>query len=252
MPNNMDELLCKGETVEELGIKGMRIIQAAGEYRFTSDAVILANLVKANAASRVVDLGSGSGIIALLIAAKTKAAKITGIELQPKLAERSRRSVKLNRLESRVNIVTANINGCSDILGCGGFDVVVSNPPYYRTGEGETSDNLEIALCRHEIALSLSQLISEAAKLVKFGGKFYIIFKADRLCELMCGLCAAGLEPKELICIQPAKGKTVDTVVIVAKRGAEKGITIKSFVRAELEHRLYGKEQSSHRAKMGI
>lgn len=243
----VESQLLSGESIEDLGCNGMQILQAEKEYHFTSDAVILANLVKANARSLVADLGSGSGIIALLIAAKTKAKKITGIEIQEALAERSRRSVKLNGLEGRVEIVTADISNCADILGYGSQDIVVANPPYYRTGEGQMSENASIALCRHEIALTLNQLVTAAAKLVKYGGKFYVVFRSDRLSELLCCLSSSGLEPKRIINIQPVKGKAVDTVVVVAKKGAEKGVIVESYTRAELEYLLYGKTSISEK-----
>lgn len=236
------KILKEGEQLDDLCYKGLTIIQAKKEYHFTSDAVILANLVQANAKVSVADLCSGSGIIAMLIAAKTNAKKVIGVEIQQKMVDRARRSAELNKLSDRVSFIVGDVNYCVQILGYGSQDIVVCNPPYYKVGEGEISENKEIALSRHEIALKLEDLIKVAGKLVKFGGKFYIVYRADRLSELVYLLTDAGLEPKKLISIQPAKGKAVDTVIVIAKRGAEKGMIVENWLRAELEYELYGKD----------
>ncbi|NCA66964.1 MAG: methyltransferase domain-containing protein [Clostridia bacterium] len=240
----MIEQLNKDERLDDLNYKGMKILQSKALYCFTSDAVILANIVKANSKAKVADLCSGSGVIALLIAAKTNAEKVVGIELQPRLADLAQRSISLNNLSEKVEIKNADIKDSVALLGHGSQDIVVCNPPYYRMGEGEMSDNPEIALCRHEVAITLEQIVNIAAKLVKFGGKFYIVYRADRLSELLCLLSGAGLEPKRLYSIQPAANKAVDTVVVMAKRGADKGIVVENWLREALEYELYGKNNT--------
>lgn len=238
----MTELIREGERADELELNGLKIIQSKTDYCFTSDAVILANLVKASAKQKVVDLCSGSGIIATLIAAKTKARIINAIELQTRLADSAKRSVELNGLKDRINIICDDAKNASRRLGYGSQDIVVCNPPYYRLGEGVMSENSEIAIARHEVAITLEGIVDISAKLIKFGGKIYIIYRADRLSELLCMMSAKKLEPKILYNIQPAKGKAVDTVVVIAKSGGEKGIVVYNYLRSDLEKALYIKK----------
>lgn len=192
----MNELIKENERIDDLGVKGIKILQSPEEYCFSSDSALLANLVRASSKDKVLDLCGGSGIISLLIAAKTKAKLITGIELQPKLADRAKRSVQLNGLESRIKILCMDVKESLHKLGCGSQDIVVCNPPYYRLGEGEMSENVEIAMCRHEVAITLKEIVEISSKILKFGGKLYIICKADRLSELLCLLSSNRLEPK--------------------------------------------------------
>lgn len=233
------DLIKAEERIDELEIDGLKILQSSEEYCFTSDSVILANLVKASAKDKVLDLCSGSGIIATLIAAKTKAKEITGIEIQPGLADRANRSVSFNNLESRIKIFCMDAKDAARKLGHGSQDIVVCNPPYYRLGEGEMSNKSEIAICRHEVAITLKEIIEVSSKVLKYGGKLYIISKADRLSELICLLAHNKLEPKTLYSIQPAKNKAVDTVIVIAKHKGEGGLIMYNWLREELEKTLY-------------
>jgi len=229
----MNTLLLDDERLDDLG-NGYSIIQKNDSYRFTSDSVLLANYVVASGKSKVVDLCSGSGIVGVLVAIKNSVSSMTLLELQPSLAEMSKRTVELNGIKN-VDVLTADVKTASEILGKEVFDVVCSNPPYYRVGEGKMSDQWDIAVCRHELELNLQQLVKSAADLLKFGGKFYVVYRSDRLAELICALTDNKLEPKDITLVLPAPKKEVDTVLVCAKKGAEKGVRVRTFLRSDVE-----------------
>lgn len=231
----MVELL-ENESLEDLEYKGLRIIQHKKGYRFTSDAVILANMVKVPPNARVVDLGTGSAVIAIIIAKKTKTKQVIGIELQERLCNMARRSVIYNNLSSKIKIINKPIQNINKEIG-EGFDIVVSNPPYAKIDKKEFPT--EIDICRREYMVSLKEVIENGAKLLKFGGVFYIINKAARLAEMIYEMKQNGIEPKNITMIQPKENKAVDTVIVEAKKGAKPYLTIpKPFVLYDIDGQL--------------
>ena len=173
MQNN--DFLLDGERLDDLCLDGRFIISHKDKYCFTSDSVMLANMVRANSKSKVVDLCAGGGIISILIALKTSCQKVIGVEIQEDMANMATRSVAMNKLEDRVEILNADVNNISDFIPSGYADIVVCNPPYYKTGSGETRLSENIAIARHEIKLTLEQLIQSTCKILKFGGLFYLV-----------------------------------------------------------------------------
>lgn len=230
----MDVELKKGERIEELGVNELKIIQSAQGYCFTSDSVLLANFVQVGSKEEVVDLCSGSGIIGILLSAKTKAKKITLVELQERLFEMSKRSIILNGLEDRIFPLNQNVKDAYKTIGSEKADVVCCNPPYFKLNEGKTRENTEVAIARHELALNLEELLDSVTRLLKFGGRFYIVYTADRLSELLVELSKRRLEPKKLLIISD-KDKPADSVLVMAKKGAEKGIRVKTAFRTDAE-----------------
>ena len=225
--------LKSGESLEYL-VDDLFVLQSENEYRFTSDAILLANYVQAGRKSEVADLCSGSGVVGILAAYKNEVKSMTLVELQPVLADMSRRSVEMNGLNN-VSVVNEDVRKVAEKIGRERFDAVCCNPPYYRVGEGKTSEYANIALCRHEIELTLKELVEAAASLIKFGGRFYVVYRADRLAELIYELTLNKLEPKEIVNKLPSPDKEVDTVLITAKRGAEKGVRVRSLLRSDVE-----------------
>lgn len=223
----------QNERLDDLG-NGLAIIQRVDAYCFTSDSVLLANIVKVNRKSVVVDLCSGSGIVGILVNAKNHPKNTYCVELQEYMCDICRRSIEYNRLEN-ISVVNADANDCHNILGREFADIVTANPPYYRLNEGNISDNEMISLCRHELRLDLKQLVTSANNLLKYGGRFYVVYRADRLAELIYELTSAKLEPKEIVAVKPTANKEVDTVLVVAKKGAEKGVRVNSVLRSEIE-----------------
>ena len=175
------KLLLEGERVEDLETRGLIIIQPKKGYRFNSDSVILANLAMVNAGDKVYDLGCGSGVISLLIAAK-KGAKVVGVELQDALVRMAQKSVRANAYQDRVTIVQGDIRDLNE-LPQGDADVVVMNPPYFKAGSGEVSHDEMAAIARHEIAVTLTEELSAIKRLMKEEGKAYILFPTSREAE---------------------------------------------------------------------
>ena len=224
------------ESLDDLG-GGRRILQKKYGYRFTSDAVLLASYARANGKCDCVDLCSGSGIVGILLALKNNYNSLTLLELQEEIAEMSERNVTMNALE-RVRVVRGDVKKAAELLGAERYDVITCNPPYYRVGEGEKSEDERVAISRHEVALTLAQTVESAGKLLRFGGKLYMVYRADRLAELLAVLAENKLEPKDIVLIEPAKGKEIDVVLVTAKKGAEKGVRVRTFVRKYLEEDL--------------
>ncbi|MFW5780753.1 MAG: tRNA1(Val) (adenine(37)-N6)-methyltransferase [Bacillota bacterium] len=239
-------LLKENEKLEDLQINNLKIIQSKYGYRFTSDAVILANIARALPGQKVVDLGSGSGVISILMAAKTKAAKIVGVEIQKRLADMAKRSVEYNKLTERIEIINKPMQNIHKIIG-GSFDVVVSNPPY----ETDLSKDLmdEQSICRRELKVTLEEVIISAEKLLKFGGNFFMINKVTRLADTIYFLKYKNLEPKKLTMIYPKASKGADTFIIEAKKGSKPSMIVsKPFIlynedgtMTESIRRIYGK-----------
>lgn len=223
----MDEdLLLPGERIDDLMCNGLKIIQHEDSYCFAMDAVLLANFVKAKAKDRIVDLGTGTGVIPLLLSAKTPAREIIGVEIAEGVAQRAQRSVEMNGLENRIKVILADIKDTPKLFGHGSFSVVVTNPPYMVVGEGKISPVKEKALARHEVAVTLSQVIQVGAKLLKNGGRFYMVHRTVRLAEALGELRLAGLEPKILQLIAPREGEPPNLFLTMAQKGAGQGLEV--------------------------
>ena len=223
-------LLNVGERLDDLEYKGMHIISHKDKYCFTSDSVMLANLVTAGCRDTVVDLCTGGGIIALLIAAKTNAKKVIGVEIQHDMADMASRSVQFNNLTDRVEILNTDVIGISKTLKHGSADIVVCNPPYYKMNEGAARLNECIAIARHEVLLPLEDMVKSVSELVKFGGAFYMVHKSERLAEAIVMLCKYNLEPKVLYNITTGTSDIADTFIIVCKKGAKTGLKVHNIM----------------------
>lgn len=216
--------LLENERLDDLQLNGMYIIQNKFEYCFTSDAVALANFVHVSNNGRVVDLCSGSGVIGILVSAKNTVQDVTLVELQEYLADMSRRSIEYNKIKN-ISVVNSRLQGVSNTLGKGTFDCVVCNPPYKTTGSAsKLSEKESIAICKHEITVTLEEIINEASLLLKFGGNFYTVNKEERLTDLICLCRKYNLEPKELKILKSSKGANI--VLLKCKKGGKSGLKI--------------------------
>jgi tRNA1(Val) A37 N6-methylase TrmN6 len=211
-----------GERADDLGLNGLVLIQHKDKYCFTSDAVALANAVNVKKGDVVADLGCGGGIIAVLLAGRSAAKKIYGIELQPDIADMARRSVARNKLENIIEIITAPMQTVSDVLGFESVDAAVCNPPYQRLGGGEISKNPSKAISRSEVAVTLNEVIDSAFGILKYGGRFYMINAAERLVDIFCLMRNKKIEPKT---IRFVGGKS-KTVIVEGVKGGKAGIKI--------------------------
>ena len=216
-------MLKDNERLDDLQINNLFIIQNTDGYLFTSDAVSLANFAKVSNYGRVVDLCSGSGVVAILMSAKNKVKDITCVEIQEQLADMCRRSLEYNKI-SNINVVNKPLQNVHKIIGSG-YDVVVCNPPYKKEGTAKLlSEKESIAIAKHEIKVTLEEIIEEASKLLKFGGMFYIVNKEERLADMICICRKYNIEPKELKILSSNSGANV--VMLKAKKGGKSGLKI--------------------------
>lgn len=215
-----------GERLDDLEYGGLKIIQNPSLYCFTSDAVLLANMVKAGPKDTVCDLGTGSGIIATIIATKCNPKKVYGVEIQDTLYDMAKRSVQYNNLEDKIEIIHSPMQNITEILGKNTMSRVVCNPPYQRIGAGEKQLKEEIAICRHELKVTLEEIVITARDLLQYGGKFYIVHQAKRLATLINLLENNDLRVKQINMIQPKASKNVDTVIVEAVKNGNEGLVI--------------------------
>ena len=204
------------ERIEKLDYD-LQIFQNSELYTFTSDAVLLAKFVNLRKGDVVVDLGTGSGIIALYLAKKGCSKKVIGVEIQTELAKMAEKSVKLNKLEDKIEIINKNMKLSAD--------VVVTNPPYKKLTSLK-NQNLSRAIARHEVEINLDELLTTASKMLNTGGRFYICYDSNRLAELIYKLKAHKLEPKALFLSYPSINKDSSIVFIEAIKDGKEGIKI--------------------------
>lgn len=214
------------ETLEVLNIGDFHYIQPKRGYRFSVDAILLSDFLTVKPDERIIDLGTGSGILPLLIAALRPARQIVGLELQQRLAELARRNVSLNKLDDRIHIVAGDIRQVSQIFRAGTFDVACSNPPYRKIGAGRLNPGNEQAVARHELSCSLEHLLAACKYLIKPGGKVFLIYLPERLSELLTGLNAQRLEPKRIRCVHSTQHAPASLVLVEAQRDASPGLIV--------------------------
>ena len=221
-----DSLLYADETLDDLRPGGLKIIQKIGGYRFSIDSVLLCDFARIEEGDMVADLGTGSGVIPLLLAVATAAKQVVGVELQPELASRARRSVLLNGLKEKVEILEGDVRVLPKSLAPQSFDVVLSNPPYRRAGTGRKAPAAERAAARHELAGGLEDFLRAAVAMLRHGGRFYIVYLAERVAELLSMMRREWLEPKRLRCVHSRAGEGARMVLVEGRKGGGEGLSI--------------------------
>lgn len=221
---NREVEIAHDETLDDLRAGGLKIIQSRKGYRFSLDPVLLCGFAKVGKGENVVDLGTGGGVIPLLLARRTEAQRLVGVEIQPSMADRARRSVRLNGLEGRVTILEGDLRRIGEILPSGAFDAVVANPPFRRGGTGRHALGEERAAARHELAGGIDDFLRAAARLLKRGGRLYVVFLAERLAELLEGMRRQRLEPKRLRCVHSRPGEEARMVLVEGRLGGKGGL----------------------------
>ena len=214
------------ETLDHLSIGDLQLFQAKGGYRFSLDPVLLARFVRHKSVSRVFDLGTGNGILPLLLAKMTDARELVGIELQESLAERAQRNVEWNSLQERVQIQLADIRVLKNIYPAACADLVVSNPPYRSADSGRAAPNEERAAARHELFGGLNEFVSAAGWLLKNGGIFALVHLAERLPALIASMVAVNIEPKRLRMVHPRQGVAARLILLEGRKGGRPGLDI--------------------------
>lgn len=220
--------LLPGERLDDLERNNFKIIQNPARFCFGMDAVLLSGFAFVREDETAVDLGTGNGIIPILLAAKTPGRHFTGLEIQHENVDMAQRSVALNNLDSRVSIVEGDICTASRDFGKACFDVVTSNPPYMLNSHGLVNPDSAKAIARHEILCTLEDVVREAALLLKPGGRFYLVHRPFRLAEIIVTLKAHKLEPKRMKLVHPFIDKEPNMVLIEAVRGGNPRMTVEA------------------------
>jgi len=220
------DFLKENERLDDLQLNGMRIIQKKDGFCFGIDAVLLSDYVKVEKNSRIADLGTGTGILPLLLSAKTQAAHITGIEIQPEMADMAKRSVSINSLGEKIEIVEGDILNAVEMFGYNSFDAIVTNPPYTKAGSGLLNPTDAKAISRHEIHCTLEQLLSVSSKLLKQSGRFFMIHRPERLVDIFYFMRQYRIEPKSIRLVHPFPGKPANLVLVYGLKNGNPQVTV--------------------------
>lgn len=222
----MTVILKEKERIDDLQRNGYRIIQHPEKFCFGMDAVLLSGFASAHRGDQVLDLCTGTGIIPILMEAKTEAAHLTGLEIQAESADMARRSVQLNGLEEKIDIVTGDVKEAGSYFSSASFDVITCNPPYMIGRHGLTNPEAPKAIARHEILCTLEDVVGQSAVLLKPGGHLYLVHRPFRLAEIMTMLVQYKLEPKRMRLVYPYVDKEPNMVLLEAVRGGKSRITV--------------------------
>lgn len=216
--NQMDGLL-ENERVDDLQRNNLKIIQKTDGFCFGMDAVLLSGFAHVKRGEKVLDLGTGTGIIPLLLSAKTEGEHFSALEIQSEIAKMAARSVAMNHLEEKIEIVNGDIKEASRIFGAASFDVVTTNPPYMNDAHGLKNPTEVKAISRHEVLCTLEDVVREGAKVLKSGGRMYMVHRPHRLIEIITAMKQYKLEPKRMCMVHPFKDKEANMVLIEAVKG---------------------------------
>ena len=205
---------------------GPRFLQAGGAFPIGTDAVLLAHFASPPRTGRMLDLGSGSGVISVLLALQQPGLQADGLELQPQAVETARRNAALNRLEERVRFVQGDLREVRIPERAGAYELVVSNPPYFPVGSGKAAAGEETAIAREERCCSLADVCAAAAYYTKWGGRFALVHRPERLAEIFVRMASSGLQPKRLRMVQPTAAAAPSLVLVEGRRGGRPGLSV--------------------------
>lgn len=214
-------LVRQGERVDDLQRNGYRIIQAPERFCFGMDAVLLAGFASGAKGARLLDIGTGTGILPLLMEARTEIPRLWGLEIQEESADMARRSIKLNSLEEKIEIVTGDIKEADKLFETASFDVITCNPPYMIEQHGLQNAEMSKTIARHEVCCTFRDIVEMTAKLLKPNGHFYLVHRPFRLVEILVTLSESKLEPKRMQLVYPFVDKEPNMVLIEALRGGK-------------------------------
>lgn len=219
-------MIKEGERLDDLELSNLKILQNPEKFCFGMDAVLLSGFASAKAGNRVLDLCTGTGIIPLLMTAKTSATDFTALEIQPESADMAARSVELNGLQDKIKVVVGDVCEASKLLGAAAFDVVTVNPPYMTGGHGLANPSEAKAIARHEVLCTLEDVAREASNCLKPGGHLYMVHRPFRLAEIITTLSKYKMEVKRLRLVYPYVDREPNMVLIEATRGGRPRVTV--------------------------
>lgn len=230
------------ERLDDLQIKGYRILQKKEGFCFGMDAVLLSSFAKVKRGKKVLDLGTGTGIIPILMEAKTAGGHFTGLVIQSEYVQMARRSVRMNGQQDKISIVEGDIKSAVEIFGQDSFDVVTSNPPYMVDQHGKQNENEAKAIARHERLCTLEDIIIQTKKLLKQGGSFFMVHRTYRLAEVMYLMVREGLEPKRIRMVHPYVNKEPNIFLIEGLKGGKPRIQVEPPLIVYKEPNVYQDE----------
>lgn len=236
----IDFSLADGERFDDLQINGLKVIQHKDQFRFSVDAVLLAHFAYLKKKTRIIDLGTGTGVIPLLLTTRG-ADTITGIEINPVMAKLAQRSVSYNRLDDKIKIVQGDLREIRNLFPSGSFDLVVSNPPYRPVEQGKMSELDAVAMARHEVSATLEDVVKTARYLLNMRGRFAMVHLPERLAEIIVIMHSVGIEPKRLQFVHSKIERKPVLILIEGIVGAKAGMTI------EKPFTIYNEDGSYHR-----
>jgi tRNA1(Val) A37 N6-methylase TrmN6 len=242
--NADDSMIKEGERIDDLQCKGYRLIQKPEGFCFGIDAVLLSDFVNVKPGQSVLDLCTGSGVIPILLAAKTEGKHFTGLELQEEYADMASRSVKLNHLEERVDIICGDVKAGREIFSHASFQVVTVNPPYMTDHHGLLNLYEPKTIARHEVTVSLEDVISLSSYVLPQSGNFFMIHKPFRLAEIFCVMKKYHIEPKRMRLIHPYVDKEPTMVMIHGLKGGKQRITVEPPLIVYKDRNVYSDEIS--------
>ncbi len=234
--------LKENERIDDLQRNGYKIIQNEKKFCFGMDAVLLSGFAHVKEGERLLDIGTGTGIIPILLEAKSDGYHFTGLEIQKESADMAARSVKLNGLTDKIDIICGDIKDAKDLFKPASFDVITTNPPYMIGKHGLTGENREKAIARHEIFCTLDDIASQAGELLRDKGRFYMVHRPFRLVEIFNTLTKYRLEPKRLKLVYPYIDKEPNMVLIEALKGGNPRLTVEKPLIVYTEPGVYTDE----------
>lgn len=219
-------LLHENERLDELHRNGYYIIQDPERFCFGMDAVLLSGFAKVKKNEKALDLGTGTGIIPILLEAKTEGEHFSALEIQEASADMARRSVQYNNLQEKIDVVTGDIKDASKIFGASSFDVITVNPPYMIGQHGIQNEGDAKTIARHEVLCDLDDILRESAKILKPKGRFYMVHRPFRLAEILSKMVQYKIEPKRMRLVYPYVDKEPNMVLIEGLRGGNSRLTV--------------------------
>lgn len=219
-------LLKNNERLDELHRNGYQIIQDPGRFCFGIDAVLLSGFANVKKGDKVLDLGTGTGIIPILLEAKSEGEHFTGLEIQSESVDMASRSVVFNQLEDKISIVEGDIKDASKIFGASSFDVITTNPPYMIGNHGIKNGVDAKTIARHEVSCDLDDILRESSKMLKNSGHFFMVHRPFRLAEIFSKMIEYHIEPKRMRLVYPFLDKEPNMVLIEGIKGAKSRITV--------------------------
>ncbi len=239
---NLTINLKPGERIDDLERNGYKIIQHKEKFCFGMDAVLLSGFAVVKKGENVLDLGTGTGIIPILLEAKTEGLNFTGLEIQEESADMAARSVLLNSLEEKIRIVQGDIKEASDIFGRATFNVVTTNPPYMNDLHGIKNPDMPKAIARHEVLCTLEDVVRQGALVLKPNGRMYMVHRPHRLIEIIEVLKKYKLEPKRIKFVHPFVDKEANMVLIEALKGGKSMVKVEKPIIVYKEQGVYTDE----------